>query len=114
MGLLLGLASNRGGQCQIELPARIQETLTALMEDVISHMAGYVPLKAIAERILAAYARDPFGDFKVCPDIPLSTATFKTPSQHLGQYTCLYVLWIQHADAMMQVGMSRWLSGHMQ
>lgn len=35
------------------------------MEDVISHMAGYVPLKAIAERILAAYARDPFGDFKV-------------------------------------------------
>ncbi|CAL8466179.1 g5715 [Coccomyxa elongata] len=41
-----------------------QETVTAFMEDVISHMAGYVPLKAIAERILAAYARDPFGDFK--------------------------------------------------
>jgi hypothetical protein len=44
---------------------RAQETLTAFMEDVISHMAGYVPLKAIAERILAAYANDPFGDFKV-------------------------------------------------
>ena len=43
----------------------VQETVTALMEDVIAHMAGYVPLKAIAERILAAYARDPFGDFKV-------------------------------------------------
>ena len=44
----------------------VQEALTAFMEDVISHMAGYVPLKAIAERILASYASDPFGDFKVC------------------------------------------------
>ena len=43
----------------------VQEALTAFMEDVISHMAGYVPLKAIAERILASYASDPFGDFKV-------------------------------------------------
>ena len=30
-------------------------------------MAGHVPLKAIAERILAAHAADPFGDFKVPP-----------------------------------------------
>ena len=52
-----------------------QETVTAFMEDVISHMAGYVPLKAIAERILAAYARDPFGDFKV--GIILLLYTFK-------------------------------------
>ena len=37
------------------------------MEDIISHMAGYVPLKAIAERILLSYASDPFGDFKVTP-----------------------------------------------
>lgn len=43
----------------------MQEALTAFMEDVISHMAGYVPLKVIAERILASYASDPFGDFKV-------------------------------------------------
>ena len=43
----------------------VQEALTAFMEDIISHMAGYVPLKAIAERILASYASDPFGDFKV-------------------------------------------------
>ena len=43
----------------------MQEALTAFMEDIISHMAGYVPLKAIAERILASYASDPFGDFKV-------------------------------------------------
>lgn len=50
----------------------MQETLTAFMEDVISHMAGYVPLKAIAERILAAYAKDPFGDFKVCHLCPRS------------------------------------------
>ena len=37
------------------------------MEDIISHMAAYVPLKAIAERILSSYASDPFGDFKVTP-----------------------------------------------
>ena len=53
----------------------MQEALTAFMEDIISHMAGYVPLKAIAERILASYASDPFGDFKVPP--PSST-----PRQH--------------------------------
>ncbi len=52
---------------------RVQEALTAFMEDVISHMAGYVPLKAIAERILASYASDPFGDFKVRPLNPLSS-----------------------------------------
>lgn len=49
-----------------------QEAITAFMEDVISDMAGYVPLKAIAERILASYASDPFGDFKVRPRIPRS------------------------------------------
>ena len=50
----------------------MQEALTAFMEDVISHMAGYVPLKAIAERILASYASDPFGDFKVRSSEPSS------------------------------------------
>ena len=45
----------------------LQDCLTAFMEDIISHMAGYVPLKAIAERILLSYASDPFGDFKVTP-----------------------------------------------
>lgn len=44
-----------------------QEALTAFMEDIISHMAGYAPLKAIAERILTSYASDPFGDFKASP-----------------------------------------------
>lgn len=44
--------------------AAAQDALSAMMEDVIAAMAGYVPLKAIAERILDAYARDPFGDFK--------------------------------------------------
>ena len=43
------------------------------MEDIISHMAGYVPLKAIAERILSSYASDPFGDFKVAPPAVQST-----------------------------------------
>jgi len=50
----------------------MQEALTAFMEDIISHMAGYVPLKAIAERILASYASDPFGDFKVPPPFSCS------------------------------------------
>ena len=41
--------------------------LAALMEQVIGMMAGHVPLRAIGERILAAYAPDPFGSFKVWP-----------------------------------------------
>lgn len=66
------------------LLARLQETLTAFMEDVISHMAGYVPLKAIAERILAAYANDPFGDFKVLllPYFTVQREISKVPDEH--------------------------------
>ena len=37
-------------------------------------MAGHVLLKAVAERILAAHAADPFGDFKVSPH-PLAAST---------------------------------------
>ena len=54
--------------------AAAQDVLSAFMEDVISEMAGHIPLKAIAERILAAHAADPFGDFKVsanCDPNPL-------------------------------------------
>ena len=34
------------------------------MEEVISGMAGYIPLKAIGQRILAEYSRQQFGDFR--------------------------------------------------
>ena len=34
------------------------------MEEVIAGMAGYVPLKAIGQRILAQYSRQHFGDFR--------------------------------------------------
>lgn len=44
--------------------AGAQACMSAMMEDVIAAMAGHVPLGAIAERILASHARDPFGDFK--------------------------------------------------
>ncbi|KAK9804391.1 hypothetical protein WJX72_010740 [[Myrmecia] bisecta] len=55
----LGPAATAG-----ERLASLQHLLTALMEEVISHMAGYVPLKAIGDRIIRQYNRDPFGDFK--------------------------------------------------
>ncbi|KAK9840784.1 hypothetical protein WJX81_004448 [Elliptochloris bilobata] len=38
--------------------------LAALMEQAIGAMAGHVPLAALGRRILAAYASEPFGDFK--------------------------------------------------
>lgn len=34
------------------------------MEEVISGMAGYIPLKAIGQRILAQYTQQQFGDFR--------------------------------------------------
>lgn len=34
------------------------------MEEVISGMAGYIPLKDIGQRILAQYSRQQFGDFR--------------------------------------------------
>ena len=34
------------------------------MEEVISGMAGYIPLKAIGQRILAQYSHQQFGDFR--------------------------------------------------
>lgn len=34
------------------------------MEEVIAGMAGYIPLKAIGQRILAQYSTQQFGDFR--------------------------------------------------
>ena len=64
-----GAASEQGR----ERLTAAQGALGAFMEDVIGAIAGHVPLKAIAERILAAHAADPFGDFKVSR-IPLLSA----------------------------------------
>ena len=49
---------------QVERLAAIQQVFTGFMEEVISGMAGYIPLKAIGQRILAQYSRQQFGDFR--------------------------------------------------
>ncbi|KAK9839358.1 hypothetical protein WJX84_012353 [Apatococcus fuscideae] len=49
---------------QTERLAALQQLLTAFMEEAISHMAGHIPLRIIAERILAHHATDQFGDFR--------------------------------------------------
>lgn len=49
---------------QGERLAAIQHVFTGFMEEVISGMAGYIPLKAIGQRILAQYSRQQFGDFR--------------------------------------------------
>lgn len=49
---------------QAERLAAIQQVFTGFMEEVISGMAGYIPLKAIGQRILAQYSRQQFGDFR--------------------------------------------------
>ena len=42
----------------------MQLLFTGFMEEVISGMAGYIPLKAIGQRILAQYSTQQFGDFR--------------------------------------------------
>ena len=42
----------------------LQQLFTSFMEEVISGMAGYIPLKAIGQRILAQYTQQQFGDFR--------------------------------------------------
>lgn len=42
----------------------VQHLLMVFMEDIIADMAGYVPLAAIADRILSEFAADQLGDFK--------------------------------------------------
>ncbi|KAA6422788.1 MAG: hypothetical protein FRX49_07323 [Trebouxia sp. A1-2] len=49
---------------EAERLAAIQQVFTGFMEEVISGMAGYIPLKAIGQRILAQYSRQQFGDFR--------------------------------------------------
>ncbi|KAL0048183.1 hypothetical protein WJX82_009442 [Trebouxia sp. C0006] len=49
---------------EVERLAAIQQVFTGFMEEVISGMAGYIPLKAIGQRILAQYSRQQFGDFR--------------------------------------------------
>ncbi len=49
---------------QVERLAALQQVFTGFMEEVISGMAGYIPLKAIGQRILAQYSRQQFGDFR--------------------------------------------------
>lgn len=44
--------------------AALQQLFTGFMEEVISGMAGYIPLKAIGQRILAQYTQQQFGDFR--------------------------------------------------
>ena len=56
--------SHADAQQARERLAGAQDCMSAMMEGVIAAMAGHVPLGAIAERILDAHARDPFGDFK--------------------------------------------------
>ena len=42
----------------------MQLLFTGFMEEVISGMAGYIPLKDIGQRILARYSTQQFGDFR--------------------------------------------------
>ena len=49
---------------QVERLAALQQVFTGFMEEVISGMAGYIPLKDIGQRILAQYSRQQFGDFR--------------------------------------------------
>ncbi|KAL3136710.1 hypothetical protein ABBQ38_005943 [Trebouxia sp. C0009 RCD-2024] len=49
---------------QEERWAALQLLFTGFMEEVISGMAGYIPLKAIGQRILAQYSTQQFGDFR--------------------------------------------------
>ena len=49
---------------QGERLAALQQVFSGFMEEVISGMAGYIPLKAIGDRILAQYSRQQWGDFR--------------------------------------------------
>jgi len=55
----------------------LERIFTAFMEEVISQMAGHVPLHSIAAAVLHKYSRDSFGDFRATLSSLLGACNFE-------------------------------------
>eukprot|EP00884_Botryococcus_braunii_P022622 jgi/Botrbrau1/9043/Bobra.0376s0020.2 len=92
--------------------AELQRVLTGLMEGVISHMAGFVPLKAIGERIISEFAAEQFGDFKgtllgLLSAYSYEFATLESAKRLLGSdaYRTLYSMYRARSHPLTQASL---------